>query len=888
MPYPHKALRMADGGLADHEPMVRWAHYATPSLRTARMADGGSRILQSQENDPPVYPYGEGEVEQRYMTNLREMGFADGGSFLTRFFTGSTRPGQALTGRAAQIEQQTNPAPPPAPAPVAQPVTAPVQPVDPNNPAGIRFANGGANMYADGSLHGGRVAGPGTGVSDSVPAHYSDGEYVLPKDTAQAIGYDKLDAIKDATHTPAAVQRGHRGLRMVDGGIPGMTVSERLMTPQEAPLFSTRAQDGQPGYTAKTPNVPPVGMDGVQVNERPMTGNQSRVFNPPAPEVPQRLSTPPAGNFPKGMDESVAHGQRVNPAPAPDGRYGLPPNPTGSAAPAAPASPAAPSTPQAGGIRSALRTGASAIKSIGVGLAGGLAGEQVAKAATGIGAPTMQPAAPQSDAVSQIPTDGYAKAPEAEPYNFFTDNEAGRNIGNLTQAASMLPGGSAVRGALRVAGMGAVQGAAQGVRETMGSSPTAPAAAPANGANPYEAANNEKLRNAAAVESAAPVPPSVTFGGKTGTAVDGEPGVSKFKTADGRTLYSNVSGPNDKFMSNKPGVQIIPGFSGGPGSTFGSRSAMDGDNAIRAANLRDGVDINRGVKGTEDEQLKALAVSPFGTPGRAHAQRLIQAREEQAVVRRGQDIQERVAMAPALLAAQQRAMMADIFQRAGGDRVKAANMADASGLTSVAKEFREGTKAGNDIQDTQQKNRSDAENQQTKNLETRYRTKDDKGADIPDHQKVALYKQAAAVTVPELAKELHKRGVAAGGKAGAEAVAKAKDLIARGPAALDDKDHEDLQQLFDIRDRMAQSRGMLYGSAGYTHSDNLLDYRQLPIEKGIDKGIDRRAIGQNHMVNKMGHVSFGDLRNAEGPSNPFLPDINKLQTNNLIRGLRQQ
>ena len=63
-----------------------------------------------------------------------------------------------------------------------------------------------ASSYADGGRvrPRGFVAGPGTGTSDSIKARLSDGEYVLPADTVQAVGVDALDALKDATHTPVA------------------------------------------------------------------------------------------------------------------------------------------------------------------------------------------------------------------------------------------------------------------------------------------------------------------------------------------------------------------------------------------------------------------------------------------------------------------------------------------------------------------------------------------------------------------------------------------------------------------------------------------------------------------------------------------------------------
>ena len=58
-----------------------------------------------------------------------------------------------------------------------------------------KYANGGV------SAEGGRVKGPGGRTEDKVgPVMLSDEEYVLPGDTADAIGRDKLDAIRLATH----------------------------------------------------------------------------------------------------------------------------------------------------------------------------------------------------------------------------------------------------------------------------------------------------------------------------------------------------------------------------------------------------------------------------------------------------------------------------------------------------------------------------------------------------------------------------------------------------------------------------------------------------------------------------------------------------------------
>lgn len=56
------------------------------------------------------------------------------------------------------------------------------------------FAKGGAVKRRD-FRPGGKVNGPGTETSDSVPAHLSDGEYVLNAEAVKLIGKDKLDAL---------------------------------------------------------------------------------------------------------------------------------------------------------------------------------------------------------------------------------------------------------------------------------------------------------------------------------------------------------------------------------------------------------------------------------------------------------------------------------------------------------------------------------------------------------------------------------------------------------------------------------------------------------------------------------------------------------------------
>jgi hypothetical protein len=130
----------------------------------------------------------------------------------------------------AAIDSQTQSAPAPAPAP---------QPEAPPKP--FQFANGGAKsiLAGTGGSHQGLVTGPGTGTSDSVPARYSAGEYVLPADTTAAIGVDNLDAIKDATHTPVAQPHGKRVKKLANGGILAGTDDEVLSADGSTTLYPT-------------------------------------------------------------------------------------------------------------------------------------------------------------------------------------------------------------------------------------------------------------------------------------------------------------------------------------------------------------------------------------------------------------------------------------------------------------------------------------------------------------------------------------------------------------------------------------------------------------------------------------------------------------------------
>lgn len=87
----------------------------------------------------------------------------------------------------------------------------------------------GAGMYmgSRGQADGGMVDGPGSGVSDSIPAvntsggppvRLSDGEFVIPADVVRRKGSEFFQKMIDQHHVPAAVQRGHNLGRAVAHG----------------------------------------------------------------------------------------------------------------------------------------------------------------------------------------------------------------------------------------------------------------------------------------------------------------------------------------------------------------------------------------------------------------------------------------------------------------------------------------------------------------------------------------------------------------------------------------------------------------------------------------------------------------------------------------------
>lgn len=138
-------------------------------------------------------------------TQRRAKGYAEGGRVYPNPAAGGI-VGQALENRRTRMDALESEAvgsnalaAPPAPTEPRQ--SEPAKPQEKSwfdrAKSAIGLKNGGKVKCATG----GKVTGPGTGRSDSIPANLSNGEYVLPADTARKVGYGNLDALKARTHT---------------------------------------------------------------------------------------------------------------------------------------------------------------------------------------------------------------------------------------------------------------------------------------------------------------------------------------------------------------------------------------------------------------------------------------------------------------------------------------------------------------------------------------------------------------------------------------------------------------------------------------------------------------------------------------------------------------
>lgn len=214
-----------------------------PKLGTGQARKAGEELYRrsdrvdaavEQASQPAPAEREEREEDQRKVP--ADFRFADGGTVgsplreekpwwmpsLSWLGTGAARnAGEAMAGRPRQIDNAVDamsngqaPQQPQYPQP-QQPQEEEEQPSRPA-PAGFRFADGG------------RVNGRGGRTDDKVgPVMLSDEEYVLPADTADAIGRDVLDQLRLHTHDfkddrkESALRKQHGAAdHLADGGSP--------------------------------------------------------------------------------------------------------------------------------------------------------------------------------------------------------------------------------------------------------------------------------------------------------------------------------------------------------------------------------------------------------------------------------------------------------------------------------------------------------------------------------------------------------------------------------------------------------------------------------------------------------------------------------------------
>jgi hypothetical protein len=80
------------------------------------------------------------------------------------------------------------------------------------NAAGAAYGAYGGGPSRVPLASGGHISGPGTGISDSIHAMVSDGEYVIPADVVKRKGVEFFDKLLEKHHMPAAEQQRRYGI----------------------------------------------------------------------------------------------------------------------------------------------------------------------------------------------------------------------------------------------------------------------------------------------------------------------------------------------------------------------------------------------------------------------------------------------------------------------------------------------------------------------------------------------------------------------------------------------------------------------------------------------------------------------------------------------------
>ena len=373
---------------------------------------------------------------------------------------------------------------------------------------------------------------PGTGRGDKIPAKYEPGEFVVSNDMIddnpglrEQLSGLRAETLAARGKTVAeadakALRRDSGGADLPRGGRPQVSLRasdgffDDLHRGQAAPAARATAQ--QAANTARNTALPPTpntivqGPNGAALPGQQYPGRELAVQGsrgvaplPPPPAAPSTALVrtadvgnngykpnftmggdgPPARPMPEGLRPGEAGELSQNAraqaaaraqARATSGLLDEASAATRAASEATPRAPARTLRSVTGGVASAVGNG---LLYGGAG-AGGVA---AAHALRDVGAPKPNPSVmagerqPGDSGLSRlIPTGGTGPAPPAQPYNFWTDTDLGRNIGNTANAIAPLGGvamAARVPGALtRTAGLAdaAITGLAGGVQAVRG------------------------------------------------------------------------------------------------------------------------------------------------------------------------------------------------------------------------------------------------------------------------------------------------------------------------------------------------------------------------------------------------------------------------------------
>ena len=504
------------------------------------------------------------------------------------------------------------------------------------------------------------------------------------------------------------------------------------------------------------------------------------------------------------------------------------------------------------------------------------------------------PALREDPLVAQIPTGGYQPAPAAQPFNAFTDTEAGRNIGNLAMALPGVAGGAPI-----ARGAGAISNAL-GTAETLGAGIAAGVASSRDGLRmPTTSATQP---TAAATPTSALIPADGTIQGpllgafptsQTGSATDG---IRRIDRPGQSPMFTNA--PDGGQFGNDTLAARGPVSA----QNMAAADALAGrEQAASQARVQGGLRAERGPSMALDTGMSGNMMQR--TPAQQRRDAEVQASSIlKGTAERGRaglkslDEREQVAMREA--GANQRAATQAAASMYGADQSLRGNMYGAEqermSRTAVAEQNARSAKAtseydqfnkdrsyaldkerfGTEVAEKNRSARAADSKAVDESLQGMFRTRDKDGKDVADTAKVGQYKQALQTTIGALIEQHEASG-------DPKRVAIAKTLRERGMAAIDPQEHAELKRLFDTRDRARQSTGYMRGGANLVDSDNLLDFQQRPTN-----GVESRVVGGDRVRLRGGtDMSINDLRYTE-PANAVLPDWFKTRDNDLTRGLR--